>query len=415
MVGTTVATCMGAGAVMADVGFLHSIGIGAVAIMGTFHIGWIALILMAKRLRASGASTLPDFLGKRFAVSTKAIAGTVTLVFMLSSTAAQMAAAGTIMEVLGLTDKTMGIISGGVIILLLTVFGGLYSVAVTDTIQAVLLTIGCGIIIPIVAFSAAGGPTAVFDKIREVKPEMLGFTSISPIMIVGYIMTYALSAGSHAAYAQRIMASVDEKTAFWGSIISNILAFVISLPIISVGFAAHILFPDMTNGEMSVPMVISTYFPPIVKGVMISSLIALVITTADSFLVLLGANASNDIFKLLKPHTASKKLLFVSRSATVIGGVLAILLALSGGSVFQIIRTGAASYGAGMFIPLLCACCWKKATTLAVNTGMLIGCFSSIVWNLTLRASTGVNGVLIGAALCLIAVLSISLTKPETC
>lgn len=414
MIGTTVATCMGAGAVMADVGFVHSIGISAILIMATFHIGWIALILMSKRLRASGASTLPEFLGQRFATSTKAIAGIVTLVFMLNSTAAQMAAAGTIMEVLGLTTKSTGIIIGGVVILLITVFGGLYSVAVTDTIQAVLLTIGCGVIVPIVAFNAAGGVGEVFSTVRTANPALLTFEATTPIVIIGYIFVYTLSAGSHAGYAQRIMASVDEKTAFWGSIWSNIIAFTISVPIIMVGFAAYKLFPTLDNGEMTVPLIVSSLFPPVARGLIMSALIALVVSTADSFLLLLGTTTANDVYKLLKPETKASQLLLLSRIATVVGGGIAMIFALKGGSIFQIFRMGSAAYGAGMFVPLVCACFWKKATTLAVNCGMLVGCFSTIFWNWSLRKSTGINGVLIGAALCLVIVVAMSLAKPET-
>ena len=181
----------GCGRSYADVGFVYNVGIGAIVIIGTFHLGWIALIFMSKRLRASGASTLPDFLGMRFSTSTKAIAGIVTLTMMLNTTAAQMAAAGTIMDVLGLTTRDMGIIVGGIFILVLTITGGLYSVAVTDTIQAVLLTIGCGIIVPITAYAAAGGPAEVFSTVRAVNPELLTLKgAITPIGFIGLIVPH---------------------------------------------------------------------------------------------------------------------------------------------------------------------------------------------------------------------------------
>ena len=166
MVGTTVATCMGSGAVLADVGFVHNTGIAAFVVIATFNVGWIALILMSRKLRASGCSTLPDFLGKSYGQSTKAIAGIVTLVSMIASTAAQIAAAGTIMETLGLTTKTVGIFIGFAVIMLITVFGGLYSVAVTDAVQAVLLTLGIGIILPIVAYVKSGGMGTVLNNVR---------------------------------------------------------------------------------------------------------------------------------------------------------------------------------------------------------------------------------------------------------
>lgn len=413
MVGTTVATCMGAGSCMADVGFVYSSGLSAVLVIITFNIGWIALILMAKRLRASGAATLPDFLQQRFATSTKAIAGVVTLVLMLSTTAAQMSAAGTIMETLGLTSKTTGIYIGFVVILLITIAGGLYSVAITDALQAILLTIGCAIIVPIVAFAHAGGVGAVIDTVQEVNPDLLTLNSVSIVELVGYMLVYMLTAGSHACYAQRIMASIDEKTAFRGSIISNISSLVIALPIALTSLAAYRLFPEGINGEMTVPLIVSTLFPPIIKGFVMAALIALVISTADSFLLLLGTTAANDIYGLLKPEADAKKQLLVCRIFTFGGALIALYFAIHGGSIFNIMRTGGAAYGAGMFIPLVCACFWKKATVKGVNIGMITGCFTTLVWNLTLKASTGINGVIIGAAFCLAIVVIVSMAYPE--
>lgn len=414
MVGTTVATCMGAGSAMADVGFVYKSGLSAIVVITTFNIGWVALVLMSKRLRASGAATLPDFLGQRFATSTKAIAGIVTLVLMLATTAAQMSAAGTIMATLGIATKMTGIYIGFVVILLITVAGGLYSVAITDTIQAILLTGGCAIVVPLVAFSHAGGVGEVVRTVAAAKPNLLTLRSVSITELVGYILVYMLTAGSHAAYAQRIMASVDEKTAFRGSIISNVTSLLIALPIALTGLAAYKLFPNGINGEMTIPLVIATMFPPVVKGLLIAALIALVISTADSFLLLLGTTAANDVYGILRPKTDSKKQLMLCRIFTVIGGLIALYFAINGGSIFNIMRTGGAAYGAGMFVPLVCACYWKKATTLGVNAGMLVGCFTTLVWNLTLKAATGINGVILGAALCLVVVVVVSLRFPRS-
>lgn len=415
MVGTTVATCMGSGAVMADVGFVHDSGVAAFIVIATFNVGWIALILMSKRLRASNCSTLPDFLGKTYGQSTKAIAGIVTLVAMIASTAAQIAAAGSIMETLGLTSKTTGIFTGFIVIMLITVFGGLYSVAVTDTIQAVLLTLGIGIVLPVMAYAKAGGVGAVLKNVELSNPSLLSLGSISVLEIVGYIFVYMLNAGSHAGYSQRIMASVDEKTAVRGSIISNIITLVMSLIITSVGLVAYTLIPDISNPEMVVPVLIADLFPPVVKGLLMASLIALVISTADSFLLLLGTTCANDIYRIFKPDTDAAQVLKLSRIFTVVGGLIALGLALSGGSVFTLMRSGGAAYGAGMFIPLVCACFIKNIRAKAINTGMILGCFVTLIWNETLKASTGVNGVLVGAALCIIVILIINgLTKKSS-
>lgn len=414
MVGTTVATCMGAATAIGDVGMVYDVGIVGFIAIATWNIGWIALILLSKRLRASGANSLPDFLEKKYGLSTKTMAAVVTAVYVINVTAAQCAACGRIAETLGLTDFRTGAIVGGIIVILYTVFGGLYAVAFTDTIQAVLLLFGVVIAVPIVAFSAAGGVGHVFSVTSQTNPELFNLSNIGVITLIGYILSYMLAAGSNPAYAQRILASKDEKTAFWGSIWSNLITLVICMPIAAVAFSAHILFPDMASGELSVPNVIYAYFPPFAKGLVLAALIALVMSTADSFLLLLGTTMSTDIWKVIKPQTSLKSLLIISRVTVVVGGIVGIILALHGGSVFLLFRMGAAAYGAGMFVPLVCACFWKGATTKGINWGMLSGCFLTVIWNLVLRDSTGIEGVIVGAIVCLILTVLVSLTDKKT-
>lgn len=406
MVGTTVATCIGANSAFGQVGMMHSLGIASLYALLAWHIGWIALITMSKPLRASGASTLPEFINIKFGLRAKQIAGVVSLVFLINATAAQVAAIGTIFETLDLMDFKTGAIIGGIFIIIYTIFGGLYAVSVTDTIQAILLFIGVAIAVPIIAFSQSGGITYVFSNLGADK---LNWTDFNFGELIPLILSYALAAGSHAAYSQRIFASKDIHIAYRGSIISNIIGFIIGAMIAIAALTIPFIFPDMTNGEMFVPAVISTYMPPILTGFVLASLIGVVLSTADSFLLLVGTTFSNDIILAFRPNTPSKQILKISRIATFAGGVLCILLALYGGSVFKLFKTGAAAYGAGMFFPLLLGCFWKDASSNGVIVGMLIGCFTTIIWNLAFKATTGIDGVMVGALSCLISIIVVSI------
>lgn len=408
MIGTTVATCMGANSAFGNAGAAFTQGLSAfISVLFAWHLGWIALIVMARPLRRSGASSLPDFLQRRYGSTTRLIAAVVSLVFLINSTAAQVSAVGNIFSTFNLMAATPAIIVSGVIIILYTVFGGLYAVAITDTIQAVLLIGGVCVAVPIVAFTQAGG---VSNVIAQTDPKMLDiFNGFDPLVTLGWVLSYCLGAGSHAAYSQRIFASKDEKTAFWGSIWSNLIAFAAGGIIMISVLTAPIIFPEMTNGETFVPMMIYTFFPPIIKGLIIAALFGLVMSTADSFLLMVGTTIANDIWGAIRPETTAEDRLKLSRLWTVIGGVVCTIMALVGGSVLTLFKTGSAAYGAGMFIPLLLGCFWKRASSKGINIGMLLGCFGTILWNLVLKASTGIDGVIVGALLCLLASVGLSL------
>lgn len=406
MVGTTVATCIGSNSAFGQVGMMHSQGIASLYVLLAWHIGWIALIIMAKPLRASGASSLPGFLEIKFGLRAKQIAGVVSLVFLVNATAAQIAAIGTILGTLDLATFKTGAIVGGIFIIIYTIFGGLYAVSVTDTIQAVILFLGVAIAVPLIAFSQAGGITYVFSNLG---PDKLNWTNFNFGELIPLIIAYSLAAGSHAAYSQRIFASKDIRTAYVGSIVSNIIGFVIGAMIAIGALTIPFILPNLTNGEMFIPAVISTFIPPLLSGLILASLIGVVISTADSFLLLVGTTFSNDIILAFRPETSDEQLLKISRATTLIAGVLCIILSLYGGSVLKLFSTGAAAYGAGMFFPLLLGCFWKDASSNGIVSGMLIGCFSTIIWNLTLKSSTGIDGVIVGALLCLISIIVVSL------
>jgi SSS family solute:Na+ symporter len=406
MVGTTVATCIGAATAFGQVGMIHNLGVAGLYSIFGWHIGWIALVIMSKPLRASGASTLPEFLNIKFGLKAKRIAGVVSLVFLINATAAQVAAVGTIFEALELSTFKTGAIIGGIAIIIYTIFGGLYAVSVTDTIQAVLLFLGVAIAVPIIAYSQAGGVAYVFSNLG---PEKLNWTDFNMSELLPLTLGYVLAAGSHAAYSQRIFASRDVKVAYVGSILSNVIALIIQSLIAISALTIPFIFPSMTNGEMLVPAVIATYMPPVLTGFVLASLIGVVLSTADSFLLLVGTTFANDIVNAIRPNTPNDKLLKIARITTFVGGVACIILALYGGSVLTLFKTGAAAYGAGMFIPLFLGCFWKDTSSNGVVVGMLAGCFATIIWNLLLKSSTGIDGVIIGAILCLVSIVSISL------
>lgn len=410
MIGTTFATCMGAAAAIGNAGLTFQSGVSALWVLAAWHIGWITLVLISKELRASRALTLPDFLSQKYGDSTKAIASIVTVVFLLNGTAAQVAACGRITEALGLFGFKWGVIIIGGTILLYTLLGGLYSVAYLDVFHAILLIGAIVIYLPLKAYGLVGGFSGLLAK---ADPRMFNWGYFTPGALIAWIIAYAFAAGSHPAYIQRVLAAQDERTAFWGSIWSNLIAFLAGAAIIIACLTGPTIFPNMTNGEQFVPTMIFTYFPPIITGLVLAALLGVVISTADSFMLLLGTTISGDIYRVMKADISVEEGLRISRIATFCGGVVSIILAIYGSSVLRLFTMGAAAYGAGMFFPTMAAIYWKGATRRGANYGMLAGCFITVLWNLTLKQATGIDGVIVGAFSCLALLVSISLLLPE--
>jgi SSS family solute:Na+ symporter len=337
----------------------------------------------------------------------------------VSSCAAQFLSIGTICEALGICSREKGVWIGAALVILFTVFSGLWGVALTDTVQSVILMIAFGLIFPIAVFKTAGGWNAIVDfNLAQSADRMNMFSGIAPISMVGWALYYGLSTGSDPSFSQRIFSAKDTKSAIKGQVVAwaftlVIVGFVSAFP----GLAIGKIFPDIRHGSEFTPLFIVTYLPAALKGIMISSLLGLMLTSGDTYLLLLSSTISHDIVRPYYPDMEEKKLLRLTKLICVLSAALICGMALYVDSIYQLFKTGGGAYGAGVFFPLILGCFWKKAKAKAINLGMLVGTVVSFGFDMLIKIPLGLNidGVLIGAALCLIICVtgSLILSKDE--
>lgn len=231
VVGSTIATFMGAYSGLGSPQLILSVGLSGLTVALMWNVGWAFQCLMARPLRASGVSTLPEFIAIKYGRSTRMISSVATVVYIFSQIAGQFIACGTMAEILGICTFEQGIIFGGLIITVLTLFGGLEGVAITNTIQSVFIVIVCVIAVPLLSFAKVGGVDTVLDNIRQVSPERLSLLAgIGPMTLISYVLSNALASGAEPAYAQRILAAKDVKTGVMGSITSNVVGVLLTSP-----------------------------------------------------------------------------------------------------------------------------------------------------------------------------------------
>ncbi|MBS6953556.1 MAG: sodium:solute symporter family protein [Enterocloster asparagiformis] len=421
VVGSTIATFMGSYSGLGAPQLILAAGLSGLTAGLMFHVGWIALCFMAKPLRASGVNTLSEFLAVKYGgQSTRTVGAIVTVVFVFSSIAGQFIACGTMAQVLGISTLRDGIIYGGLMIILLSMFGGLKGVAITNTIQSVFIAIVCVIAIPVMSFVKAGGFMTVMNDIKTTSPQTLNFfAGMAPMTLIGYVLSNLLSAGSSPSYTQRILVAKDVKTGVRGSIISNLLGVCFTIPIALGVLCVPYILPNVTDGSHYMPQMILTFFPPVLKGIAVFSFASLFLTTGDANLMLASSVVANDLIKVAKPDIDDRKLYHISRISVVVIGLISIAVAVNSGTIYEIMMLGSAVYGAAIFIPLFLGCFFSKNRTYNykfVNAGMLCGCFVTLIWNWLLVGVTGIAGVIVGALACLFLCLAGSkkITGKET-
>lgn len=401
--GSGISTAMGVSTVIGKYDVIHESGLSGVTASLFWWVGWLVIILLAKHLRRFGVNSIPAFLANRYNAATRKICSVCVMVTMMSTLAGNFLGVGTILEALDICDRTTGTWIGALVIVLFTVFGGLWSVAITDTVQAVIIIVGFGVIFPLSVFHTAGGWSAVAAV--NTAERLNFFTGIAPITIVGWIVSYILSAGAGPAFAQRIFTAKSDKDAIKGQLIawSVSLLFggiICALPALAIGR----IYPDLTVGSEFTPMYIAQYFSPVFGGVLLATLFAMLLTTGDSYLLILSGTVVDDIIKVKKPELDNRQSLLCSRVICVVGAAAICVMALYVGSIYQLVKTGSGAYGAGVFIPMFLGCFWKKAHAKAINAAMLVGCMTSFLFDMFLKIPLGldIDGVIIGAVLCIV-------------
>jgi len=407
---TISATMTGGTTVLAQAGMAYNLGVSSLWMTISWSIGWSVLALMSQKVHNTGADSLPNIFERRFGPDTAKLSGLVTMVYVVGTTAAQLAATGKLIQlVFGNTlTFTQATIIGAVIITVITVLGGLYAVAYNDTLHFFILALALGIFVPIITINNLEGG---FNAIKAtLEPEFFNIMNgMSFSAALAMTLAYAFSATSNASLIQRTLAAKDAKTASRSHWYAMIWYFIVSGTILVSVLAGKILIPDLGSPETIVAALVVKYFPVGLVGLTMAALLAVVISTADSYLLIAGTTTANDVIAIFKSDLTDKQRLVISRIATFVWGGLALLFAVKFKMVLFLFSKTAALYAAGMFFPLIFTIYVNKATKKGIMAGMLSGMIVSLVW-LILGSPFGLNSILIGGPVSGIATYFVSMS-----
>ena len=316
----------------------------------------------------------------------------VILVFYTAYVAAQLYAAGTILNALFEMPVTAGILIGAAIVVGYTLLGGFLAVAWTDLIQGLMMTF-VAVVLPITAIVKLGGFGALLEKVSAQGPGMLSMWG-SDGAGAGAAVLFGIAMGGigwgfgylgQPHLLTRYMAIREAKQIPQGSAIAMgwVLLSYWGAPFIGLAGLA-ILGPNLENPEQVMPLLATTLMPGWLAGLMIAGAIAAMMSTADSQLLVATSTIVQDIYvKLMKPKTTPGRLVLISRLVTVAIAAVALTLALNSkgkGIIYNTVDYAWAGL-AGAFGPaLLLGLWWKRTTRNGALAGMIVGMTSTIAW-----------------------------------
>lgn len=369
LTGTILATMMGSGMTMGAVGSVYTSGIAGsmVWIYGGFAVGLIVLGFMSKSIRATGARSLAEIVNKAFGKYARLASAIVVVIYAVSLVAINIAGFRTIILYGFGEDFSLSIPVATTIATLVcitfTAVGGMFAVVWTDTAQLVIMIVGLFILGPIIGIASAGGVDAVSAGVAEqglsmTDPLANGF---SPAML-GFSLSYFLACPGDPTMPQRVLSARTDGTAKFSFIISGCCAVLFTLSLLFMGSSIITLIPGIDNSDAALPLFIVKYYPPVLKGIAIAGIIAAVMSSFSSFLILATTHITYDIGQVVKEDLDEKTINKIMPALTVVIGIFGLIIALFISSLLGYLSMVFSIVGSAL-VPVLFAALYFKEKT----------------------------------------------------
>lgn len=407
VMGTLLATFVGSGTVVGGASFIYQYGpFAAIFNLSGGIVGAIILYFIASKIRQIEIYTVPDLLERRFGKAALYISSVIIIFAFVGITAYQFTGGAYVLQLTTGIPLEIGAIIMCALVIFLTVSGGLFSVAYTDALSAILIIIGFLFGVPF-ALNAVGGFEGLSLSLPEINKSWNGGLSF-PQLLGFFLPLFLLVLGDQNMY-QRFSAAKDPDVArkstigfFVGSV------FVISLTII-LATTSIVLFPEIKPDTAILSLAIDGV--PLVIGLLIlCSAVAFIITTATSYLLSASGNIVSDLIqRSSKSKLSESKLLWYNRVIVVVLGVLAYVLGQFFPSVLAIQMYSYTMYGASLTPAILATVLWKNATKAGVISSMIVGGSATMIWEIGLDRPLDWNSVLFALPLSVLTLIIVSL------
>ena len=420
LMATVCATIIGGSGLMGRAGVAYSSGFKAILTAIPYLLGMFIFSGISGRISdigfKYGLTSIPELFERRFGKTAKLILSVMIAFTMMGTVASQVTATATIINMLGGEigiSYEMGAFIACVVFIVYTATSGLFGVVYTDVLQFYMLLLFVYILIPTASLLEVGG-LASFTK--NLSPEL--FKPYINGDILGDIVTYLVFTMAGAEMWQRAFAAKDRRSAKEGMFLGTAVYGVTIILVWFMGVIAHQIIGDDVlalygSTDAVVPALAIKVLPAGLTGLALAGILSVIMSTADSYLLVSVQTCVHDIGKTIDPDMSGKKEILLSRIFSVILPLGALVIALYIQNAYKILMFAWSFYAAAAGIPAFAALFWKKATKPGIIAGMAAGFVVCIGWKL-LGTPFDLGPTVPGAIACAAATVGVSLATYKT-
>ncbi|MBU5343539.1 sodium/proline symporter PutP [Caldifermentibacillus hisashii] len=376
---------------------------GAIYVSGLVE-GWIAIgltigawlnwRLIAPRLRvythvSNDSITIPSFFDNRFKENAKIlriVTGIIILVYFTFYVSSGLVAGGVFFESSFGYDYHLGLLVVGGVIVLYTLFGGFLAVSYTDFVQGTIMFLAL-VSVPIIGVFVTGGIGETIETIKSFDPNLLSLTATATATGVISSLAWGLGYFGQPHIIVRFMAIKSAKEIKQARRIGIgwmilTLAGAAATALVGVAYFQKHADVKLIDSEAVFIQMGQILFHPFIAGILLSAVLAAIMSTVSSQLIVTSSALVEDIYKaIFKSDADQKTYIFLGRIAVLVIAIIAGIFAWEkSDTILNLVAFAWAGFGAAFGPTVLLSLYWRKFTSQGALSGMIIGAITVFVW-----------------------------------
>ena len=376
---------------------------GAIYVSGLVE-GWIAIgltigawlnwRLVAPRLRvythvSNDSITIPSFFDNRFKENAKIlriVTGIIILVYFTFYVSSGLVAGGVFFESSFGYDYHLGLLVVGGVIVLYTLFGGFLAVSYTDFVQGTIMFLAL-VSVPIIGVFVTGGIGETIETIKSFDPNLLSLTATATATGVISSLAWGLGYFGQPHIIVRFMAIKSAKEIKQARRIGIgwmilTLAGAAATALVGVAYFQKHADVKLIDSEAVFIQMGQILFHPFIAGILLSAVLAAIMSTVSSQLIVTSSALVEDIYKaIVKSDADQKTYIFLGRIAVLVIAIIAGIFAWEkSDTILNLVAFAWAGFGAAFGPTVLLSLYWRKFTSQGALSGMIIGAITVFVW-----------------------------------
>jgi SSS family solute:Na+ symporter len=380
--GTMAAVVLGGASTVGGVGLGYKYGISGMWLVVAIGTGVLLLsLLFAPTIQRLKIYTVSQMLTLRYGHRATRVSGIVMLAYTLMLCATSTGAYATIFVVLFGWDRALSIAVGGVIVLIYSTIGGMWSITLADMAQFVIKTIGVFALMLPFSLSAAGGFPGIAERAGD---EFFSITGIGAQSIITYFVVYTLGLLIGQDIWQRVFTSRTPEIARWGGSAAGIYCILYGIAGAIIGMSASVILPAIESRDDVYADIALNVLPIGIGGLVLAAAVAAMMSTASGALIAAATVARTDVVPFVAgwfgkgtgggTERATKEHDVASSRWWVLGlGLVTIALAVIVQDVVAALTIAYDILVGGLLVAILGGLLWRRGNGVGAGASMAAG------------------------------------------